>query len=132
MSAFASAPFRRRLQNSRRCSQFTCLTGTKVQILMQLELFDSFRLRAIPPEITEFETLRELYLNDNEISVFPLAMSTLVDLRIFEANKNNLTTIPSAVKFLKQLTRMSLSGNRINKLPQVLSFLALLVQKFKY
>ena len=103
----------------------------------------SFRLRAIPPEITEFETLRELYLNDNEISVFPVAMSSLVDLRIFEANKNSLTTIPSAVKFLKQLTRMSLSGNRINKLPQVTQFLCvtctkvqiltrLLVQKYKY
>jgi len=119
------------------------LTGTKVQILMQLELFDSFRLRAIPPEITEFETLRELYLNNNDISVFPVAMSSLVDLRIFEANKNSLTTIPSAVKFLKQLTRMSLSGNRINKLPQVTQFLCvtctkvqiltrLLSQKYKY
>ena len=103
----------------------------------------SFRLRAIPPEITEFETLRELYLNDNEISVFPVAMSSLVDLRIFEANKTSLTTIPSAVKFLKQLTRMSLSGNRINKLPQVAQFpcvtstkvqilTRLLVQKYKY
>ena len=32
----------------------------------------AFRLRAIPPEITEFETLRELYLNENDISVFPV------------------------------------------------------------
>jgi len=38
----------------------------------------AFRLRAIPPEITEFETLRELYLNENDISVFPVAMSALV------------------------------------------------------
>ena len=53
-----------------------------------------FRLRAIPPEVTEFEKLRELYLNDNDISVFPVAMSTLVDLRC--------ACQKSPVKFVKE------------------------------
>ena len=39
----------------------------------------SMKLKAIPPEVTNFSTLHELRLNDNEINTFPTAMSQLVD-----------------------------------------------------
>ena len=58
-----------------------CKTALSYSDLLTCAFLSAFRLRAIPPEVTEFEKLRELYLNDNDISVFPVAMSTLVDLR---------------------------------------------------
>ena len=74
-------------------------------------------LTRLPPEIGNFQNLRELYLDHNNLSTLPPQITSLRFLNRLDLSHNHLKTLPSNIGSLRQMLILDLSHNLISKLP---------------
>jgi len=76
-------------------------------------------LRSLPPALfgPEFTHITALYLGDNRLSVFPLALTKMTQLQCLHLQRNNLTEIPREIQYLRELRELDISNNQLTKLP---------------
>jgi hypothetical protein len=77
-----------------------------------------FRLCRIPDDVFFMPSLREVWLDNNMISVVPDEIANLTQLRILSIPKNNIEVLPESVCTLQYLKRLSLAGNKLTCLPE--------------
>jgi hypothetical protein len=77
-----------------------------------------FRLCRIPDDVFFMPSLREVWLDNNMISVVPDEIANLTQLRILSIAKNNIEVLPESVCTLQYLKRLSLAGNKLTRLPE--------------
>ena len=61
--------------------------------------------------------LKQLCLNDNEISLLPSSVSELVSLEILELQNNQLNVLPWQLGMLTSLKKLKLGGNPLARIP---------------
>ena len=69
-------------------------------------------------DITVAETVTELKINHNDLTILPIEISYLTNLRIFDCSYNNLTTLPSVIGNLTNLLMFDCNDNQLTILPQ--------------
>jgi Leucine-rich repeat (LRR) protein len=86
-------------------------------------------LTSIPPKIGQLNNLRELYLNDNNLTSisgifnscgsegYPPEIGQLKNLRIFVLCNNKLTSLPSEIGQLTNLYELCLDDNKSIQIP---------------
>lgn len=84
----------------------------------------------LPPEIGQLSQLRQLYLQDNQLTTVPSALGQLSQLQQLYLQDNQLTTLPSALGQLSQLKELLLSNNRLSALPETIGRLSQLQYLF--
>ncbi|MFA6171230.1 MAG: leucine-rich repeat domain-containing protein [Patescibacteria group bacterium] len=76
------------------------------------------KLKTLPSEIGELQSLEELYLDNNNLEgALPAEIRKMAKLRILDAHNNNLTGIPAEIGQLKNLRFINFSGNEIDTMP---------------
>jgi len=82
-------------------------------------------LRVLPPALfgPEFSQITSLYLGDNKLSVFPIALTKMTQLQCLHLERNALTDIPREIQCLRELRELDLSNNQLTKLPPELGCL---------
>jgi len=78
-------------------------------------------LTALPPEIAQLASLRELALGGNQLTVLPPEIGQLTNLKGLAPAHNQLTTLPPEIGQLTSLRRLALDGNRLTTLPRELA-----------
>lgn len=63
------------------------------------------------------ETLRALYLGDNDFEMLPGDVENLVNLQILVLRDNDLLTLPREIGRLHKLKELHIQGNRLTTLP---------------
>jgi len=76
-------------------------------------------LRSLPSPLfgPEFSHITSLYLGDNRLSVFPIALTKMTQLQCLHLQRNNLTEIPREIQYLRELRELDISNNQLTKLP---------------
>ena len=75
------------------------------------------KIRTLPPEIGELQSLTVLNLGFNRLSALPAEIGELSNLKVLYLNDNNLKTLPPEIGQLSNLRELYLSGNPLNDLP---------------
>lgn len=79
-------------------------------------------LTTLPAEIGEYTRVRQLILDDNNLTgSLPAEIRKLTELEILSARNNQLTGIPAEIGQLHNLTLIDFSGNDINTYPNELT-----------
>jgi len=76
-----------------------------------------------PYQLLDMDTLRELNLGSNKISVLPRHYENLHALEVLYLGGNELIGVPDEISQLRNLTSLNLADNRINLLPRTLAAL---------
>lgn len=84
--------------------------------LIALDLRDNY-LTELPAEIGRLSTLRELYLDVNELTELPAEIGQLSALTELGLGANDLTELPVEIGQLSALTGLDVSGNKLRELP---------------
>ncbi|XP_047510034.1 ras suppressor protein 1-like isoform X2 [Pieris napi] len=71
------------------------------------------------------ESLRELYLGDNDFEYFPAEIGNLKNLQILSLAQNDLIEVPGELGQLTKLRELHLQGNILVVLPPEIGFLEL-------
>lgn len=71
------------------------------------------------------DTLRSLYISDNDFETFPSDVHKLKELQVFSARDNDLISIPKELGSLKKLKELHIQGNRLTVLPPEIGYLDL-------
>lgn len=81
-----------------------------MQLRWQLffRLLSDNKFSKLPPEIVQFNLLKQLNVNNNRVTELPDFLSALVKLQTFNANCNHVSQISSALGKLKILKLESL------------------------
>ncbi|KAI9311671.1 Endonuclease/exonuclease/phosphatase [Dichotomocladium elegans] len=74
-------------------------------------------LKNISAAVCDYQFLTVLYLNHNNLTYLPSAMSKLVNLRTLDVSGNKLTSIPGELGMLVQLRELLLFDNNLVTLP---------------
>jgi len=89
--------------------------------LINLEILSICNIKEIiyiPNEINNLINLKELYLNNNNITIIPNEVYTLNKLKILNLSYNNITNISIYIKNLILLEYLYLNNNNINNVPK--------------
>ncbi|KAB8028495.1 leucine-rich repeat domain-containing protein [Fluviispira multicolorata] len=65
-----------------------------------------------------FKNLRELWLQDNKISIISDSFANLTGLKVLDLSKNNITEIPDSFFRLTNLTVLNLNRNKLKMIPE--------------
>lgn len=75
-------------------------------------------LSSLPDSISLFsETITHLYLQDNQLQIFPLSLCLLKKLRVLDLSRNRLQYLPEEISNLENLVILDVSNNDIKQLP---------------
>lgn len=77
-------------------------------------------LRSLPKELVNQTKLREIYLKQNQLEVFPAELCVLTNLEIIDLDENKLAVIPEEIGNLKRLQKFYLAYNSLPVLPEAL------------
>lgn len=97
----------------------------------RLQALDFSKNELADPELDQLGALRELRnltLNNNELTRVPAAVFLLDQLRVLDINDNKIRTIPRSIEKLGQLDQLNASRNRIRELPEQIGELGALSQ----
>ncbi|XP_015917955.1 ras suppressor protein 1 [Parasteatoda tepidariorum] len=98
----------------------------------QLEVLDltynNLSEKTLPTNFFMIETLRALYLCDNDIEYLPPEIGQLKNLQILGLRENDLLSLPKEIGELSRLRELHIQGNRLSFLPPELGNLDLLGQ----
>ena len=83
---------------------------------------------AVPAEIGQLTSLRELYLIGNRLTSLPAEIGQLTLLEQLGLGGNQLTTVPAEIGQLTALRELSLGGNRLTSVPAEIGQLTSLVK----
>ncbi len=75
-------------------------------------------ISSLGPEIGLLTELRELTINDNDLTNLPAAIFTLSNLRKLQVQSNSLSNLPFGISNLNQLVELDLRNNQIGELPE--------------
>ncbi len=75
------------------------------------------KLTALPPEIGQLDSLRELSLQGNEFATLPPEIGQLTALTTLDLFSNQLVALPPEIGALRNLRILDLRGNRLAELP---------------
>eukprot|EP01117_Protostelium_nocturnum_P015986 TRINITY_DN6244_c0_g1_i1.p1 TRINITY_DN6244_c0_g1~~TRINITY_DN6244_c0_g1_i1.p1 ORF type:complete len:1910 (-),score=646.75 TRINITY_DN6244_c0_g1_i1:731-6460(-) len=82
--------------------------------------FNTCLLSAIPPEIGRIYWLRQLFLEDNQISMVPREIRFLTELQVLVLSHNRITELPSEIGELEKLKSLHLDHNHLTSLPKTI------------
>ena len=85
-------------------------------------------LLAVPAVIGQIMSLRQLYLNDNQLTNLPAEIGQLTSLTVLYLDCNQLTSLPAEIGQLKKLRMLYLSYNRLTSVPAAIGQLTSLEQ----
>lgn len=74
-------------------------------------------VKNISPKLWEWNHLRCLYLNDNNLMRLPPAVSNLVNLQCLDASNNKIRTLPAEIGDMNSLRELYLNNNQVRVLP---------------
>ena len=99
-------------------SDFTTISST----LITLDL--SYNCFVMLPCVTcELLQLKELFLNNNQLSELPDCINSLVNLQVLHVQQNKLTKLPPSFGLLCSLVVLNLEHNQLTSLPNELQHL---------
>ena len=96
--------------------------------VVELELEEFGLTGAVPAEIGRLSALRELDLDDNELTSVPAEIGQLTSLRELKLDDNQLTSVPAVIWQLAALRQLDLSDNQLTSLPAEIGQLTALVK----
>ena len=98
--------------------------------LVQLELEDFGLTGAVPAEIGQLMSLRELDLRDNQLTTVPAEIGQLTALTELSLSGNQLTSLPAEIGQLTLLLQLSLSHNQLTSVPASIGELTSLLELY--
>ena len=85
--------------------------------VVKLELEEFGLTGAVPAEIGRLSALRELNLDDNQLTSLPAEIGQLTSLEELYLDGNQLTSVPAESGQLTSLTYLGLGGNQLTSVP---------------
>ena len=98
--------------------------------VVELELQNFGLTGALPAEIGRLSALRQLNLEDNQLTSLPAEIGQLTSLRLLRLGGNRLTSLPAEIGQLTSLTKLWLSGNQLTSVPAEIGQLTSLRELF--
>ena len=80
-----------------------------------LMFYDVGLTGAIPAEVGRLTALRELILDDNQLTSVPAEIGQLTSLEKLTLRDNQLTSVPAEIGQLTSLTELSLYNNKLGR-----------------
>jgi Leucine-rich repeat (LRR) protein len=80
-------------------------------------------IKALPPTISGFKNLSEIYLTANQLESLPKEIGSFTKLRVLYAPGNKIKSIPTEIQLLTQLETLNLTNNQLSSIPEQLSSL---------
>ena len=84
----------------------------------ELELFRKYDKKLYDDYVNYLSNLKELDLEDNQLTSLPDWIGNLTNLEELNLNYNNLTSLPYSIGNLKNLERLYLHDNKLTSLPE--------------
>ncbi|XP_033728222.1 ras suppressor protein 1-like [Pecten maximus] len=101
-----------------------------IPVLEVLDLtYNNLNERSLPGNFFCLDTLRALYLGDNDFEVIPPEIGRLKNLQILVLRDNDLIALPKEVGELPRLKELHIQGNRLTVLPPEIGNLDLVGSK---
>ena len=75
-------------------------------------------LKELPDSLVNLESLKELYMDVNDLKYFPEPIGKLKSLQVFHANRNKLKELPDSIGDLKSLKEFWIYENSLTSLPE--------------
>lgn len=75
------------------------------------------KLTNLPIEISRLDTLKTLWLEDNEFDTFPTCVCQLKELKVLRMSGNCIKFVPSLISSLQNLETLALDRNEITEFP---------------
>ncbi|KAI1719247.1 leucine rich repeat domain-containing protein [Ditylenchus destructor] len=91
--------------------------------------YNNLREQSLPGNFFFMQSLRALYLGDNDFEGFPEDISHLVNLQILVLRENDLIDLPRQLSALSKLKELHIQGNRLQVIPPELGVLDLIDTK---
>ncbi len=91
---------------------------TKMEVL---DLSDNKLTKFPSTPINAMTKLKELYINDNQITSISTYIGKCTNLRILDASDNKITSVSSSITKCKKLTKLNLANNKLTKIPSLKS-----------
>ncbi|CAI5446274.1 unnamed protein product [Caenorhabditis angaria] len=91
--------------------------------------YNNISERSLPGNFFFIQTLRALYLGDNDFEMLPGDVENLINLQILVLRENDLLTLPKELGKLSRLNELHIQGNRLTMLPTEIGYLELIGQK---
>ncbi|KAK5974692.1 Ras suppressor protein 1 [Trichostrongylus colubriformis] len=91
--------------------------------------YNNLNERSLPGNFFFIDTLRALYLGDNDFEMLPGDVMNLRNLQILVMRDNDLLTIPREIGHLTNLKELHIQGNRLTVLPPEVGALDLIGSK---
>jgi hypothetical protein len=109
------------------------LTGAVPAEIGQLTSLRDLHLRgnqltSLPEEIRQLTSLRMLSLDNNQLTRLPAGIGQLRSLEVLNLTHNQLASVPAEIGQLASLRQLSLSGSRLTRLPAEIGQLASLTE----
>ncbi|KAF6031845.1 RSU1 [Bugula neritina] len=96
--------------------------------------YNNLNEKSLPGNFCQLETLRALYMADNDFEYLPTEIGQLQNLQILVLRDNELVALPKEIGDLIRLRELHIQGNRLTVLPPEFANLDLMGTKnvFKY
>lgn len=100
------------------CKRFTSLEEAlkEPNIACVLDLSGQ-GLSSVPNDIKELTKLNEISLANNKLTEFPMALTTLHDIRVIDLSDNQISQVPKEIGNLRNLYSIDLSNNKVTSFP---------------
>ena len=85
--------------------------------VVKLELAEFGLTGAVPAEIRQLTSLRELWLYDNRLTSLPAEIGQLTSLTHLSLGGNQLTSVPAEIRQLTSLKELRLNYNQLTSVP---------------
>jgi Leucine-rich repeat (LRR) protein len=79
--------------------------------------YNNLREQSLPGNFFFIQSLRALYLGDNDFESFPEDIGHLVNLQILVLRENDLVDLPRQLSSLTKLRELHIQGNRLQVIP---------------
>lgn len=80
-------------------------------------------LKSLPPTISAFKNITELYLTSNQLDSLPKEIGSFTKLRVLYAPNNKISSLPVEIQLLTNLETLNLTNNQLTSIPEQLSSL---------